>query len=160
MPACGKSYWGQRLADKHNRPFADLDTYIGTQVGKTIPQLFTLYGEEGFRMLEHNYLTQLLSETEENTIIACGGGTPCFHNNIQLLKDAGRVVYLEATPELLYKHILKSDEERPLLNSNIPLIKQLDNLLRQRKLFYEQAHYILQAQDITLATFDKILNDV
>lgn len=160
MPGSGKSYWGQQVAALYNSPFADLDTLISTGENMSIPQIFAVYGEAVFREGERHYLLRAIETMESRAVIACGGGTPCFYDNMQQMKIAGTVIYLEADPDYLYKNILQGIESRPLLERSQTIIEQLEEMLASRRPFYEQAHYILQAKDITLATFDKIFNHV
>ncbi len=160
MPGSGKSYWGQQVAALYRLPFTDLDALITDGENMGIPQIFEKYGEDGFRERERKYLQQIIETAGENAVIACGGGTPCFYDNMQLMKNAGTVIYLEADPDYLYGNMLQSIESRPLLERSSPIMEQLEKMLSNRKPFYEQAHHILQAKDITLATFDKIINHV
>ncbi len=160
MPAVGKTYWGMRLAEAYSFPFVDLDVMIAEQERASVQALFATYGEHGFREREHKYLGQVIADKGMPAIVACGGGTPCFFDNMQLMKAAGRVIYLQADTTTLLEHIGKSDEVRPLLRGRGDIEAYLDALLAKRKMFYEQAHYILPSGDISLATFAKIISDV
>ena len=157
MPAVGKTYWGKRMAKEFNRPFADLDVFIGEQEQASVPALFAMYGEGGFREREEKYLKQLIQEAEAGTIIGCGGGTPCYKDNMQVMKNAGTVVYLQADTAILLEHLAASDEVRPLLNNRGDAGVYLEGLLQKRKSYYEQSHFILQIADISRSTFAKIL---
>ena len=157
MPCAGKSFWGAKLAPAHKLSFVDLDKYIEQQAGKTIEAIFAEDGEEAFRALEHKYLQEVTVSSEPCTVIATGGGTPCFSGNMEFMKQSGTVVYLNAHPYYLYRNLLRSNEARPLLNTNGDAIDLLQDLLNKRKSCYEQAHIILQAKDISLTTFDKII---
>ena len=86
MPGVGKTTGGNKMAIRHGMSFIDLDTIIEQGERKTIKDIFEQDGEEGFRTLEHKYLEDVINATTGNTIIACGGGTPCFHGNMQLMK--------------------------------------------------------------------------
>lgn len=158
MPAAGKTWWGRQLADKYQLPFTDLDTFISDREQASIPALFARYGEGGFREREQKYLKEICTTVNELSIVACGGGTPAFADNMKVMKAAGIVIYLEADTQLLITNLGTSTEVRPLLNNRGDLAAYLDSLLQKRKSFYEQAHHILQAKDISLATFDKILS--
>jgi shikimate kinase len=157
MPCAGKSYWGAKLAKAHKFTFIDLDKHIEQKEGKTIEAIFAQDGEEAFRSLEHKYVKETLAASEPCTIIATGGGTPCFSGNMDLMKQSGTVVYLQAHPYYLYRNLLRSGESRPLLTGDGDAIDLLQDLLNKRKSCYEQAHIILQAKDISLTTFDKII---
>src|SRR4051794_20436872 len=89
----GKTHWGSRLAERFHLPFFDLDKVISEKEQKTIPEIFAEKGEEYFRYCEKQSLEQLVEENTE-FIISCGGGTPCFFNNIRFMKDKGKVIWL------------------------------------------------------------------
>ncbi|MDE6688385.1 MAG: shikimate kinase, partial [Prevotella sp.] len=97
----GKTTIGKALAKELDIPFYDLDWYIESRRHKTVSQLFAEVGEEAFRKIEHNMLHEVAEF--ENVIISCGGGTPCFFDNIDYMNRQGQVVYLKASPEVLYK---------------------------------------------------------
>jgi shikimate kinase len=159
MPGSGKSYWGRKVAAYYDRQFIDLDEYICEREGRTTPELFAAEGELGFRIMENKYLAELVNTTQSNVVIACGGGTPCYADNMRLMKIEGFVVYLEADTAYLYNNLLQDSNIRPLFDKAAPLQEQIAALYLQRKTFYEQAHIILQAKDISVATFGQILGN-
>jgi shikimate kinase len=158
MPGSGKTYWGEKIAKAFNLDFIDLDTFIVQEEKASIPALFAQYGENGFRERENKYLKKIIKMTTSPTIIASGGGTPCFYDNTTLMKNAGTVVYLQANIAWLVHNITSSDAIRPLLKGRGDVSAYLDDLLKKRKPFYEQAQYILPAKDISLLTFDQIIS--
>jgi len=160
MPAVGKTHWGNKIATTYKIPFVDLDVYIAQQEKASIPALFAMYGENGFREREQKYLGKLVNSTTTTTIFACGGGTPCFADNLELMKKAGTVVYLQSEIALLLNNIKNSDEKRPLLNNRGDLSVYLQDMLVKRKKFYEQAHYILSVKDVSVSDFAKIVAHV
>ena len=92
----------------------------------------------------------------EDVIISCGGGTPCFFDNMDYLNQQGQVVYLKADPEVLYKHLLMAKVERPLLKgkSKEELLTFIREQLDRREPFYSKARYTL---DVSLMdNYDKI----
>lgn len=150
----GKTTVGKALSKELGIPFYDLDWYIENRRRKTIPQLFAEVGEEGFRKIEYNMLHEVAEF--EDVIISCGGGTPCFFDNIDYMNRQGQVVYLKADPEVLYKHLLMGKTERPLLKGKSPeqLIAFIKEQLAQRELFYNRANYSL---DVSLMdNYEKI----
>jgi len=128
----GKTTVGKALSKELGIPFYDLDWYI-----------------ESRNMLHE------VGEFE-NVIISCGGGTPCFFDNIDYMNQQGQVVYLKATPEVLYKHLLMAKVERPLLKgkSSDELIAYIREHLLEREPSYSKARYTL---DVSLMdNFEKI----
>ena len=113
----GKTTVGKALSKDTGMMFYDLDWYIESRMRKTVSQIFAERGEEGFRQIEHNMLHEVAEF--EDVIISCGGGTPCFFDNMDYLNQQGDVVYLKATPETLYKHLMMAKVERPLLKGSL-----------------------------------------
>ncbi len=158
MPCCRENILGDQIAKAYPLEFIDLDVFVALQEKASVPALFAQYGENGFREREHKHLKKLIGNITTNTIIACGGGTPCFHENMQVMKDAGIVIYLQADLPHLLGNINNSKEIRPLLKGRADVGAYLENLLQKRKRFYEQAHHILQTKDISIVTFDEIIS--
>ena len=150
----GKTTVGKALSKETGMMFYDLDWYIESRMHKSVPQLFSERGEEAFRKIEYNMLHEVAEF--EDVIISCGGGTPCFFDNIDYLNQQGDVVYLKATPEVLYKHLLMAKVERPLLKGKSPdeLIAYITQHLKEREPFYSRARHTI---DVTvLDEYDKI----
>ncbi|MBE2288448.1 MAG: shikimate kinase [Chitinophagaceae bacterium] len=160
MPYVGKSHWGKLLAGHNNVPFTDLDDFIEQTAGRTIPDIFSQSGEDIFRALEHQCLKNLLTTETTPQIVACGGGTPCFFNNMDIMKQHGTVVWLNASIPYLLKNATSDTTTRPLIAQNEDPATRLEQLLLSRKDYYSRAHHILQVEDISLTTFDKILRHV
>ena len=150
----GKTTVGKALSKETGMMFYDLDWYIESRMRKSVSQIFAEKGEEGFRKIEYNMLHEVAEF--EDVIISCGGGTPCFFDNMDYLNQQGDVVYLKASPETLYKHLLMAKIERPLLKgkSADELIAYITEHLKQREPFYEKARYILDVN--VLDDYDKI----
>ena len=150
----GKTTVGKALSKETGMMFYDLDWYIESRMRKTVSQIFAERGEEGFRQIEYNMLHEVAEF--EDVIISCGGGTPCFFDNMDYLNQQGDVVYLKATPETLYKHLMMAKVERPLLKDKSPeeLIAYITEHLKERSPFYEKARYSLDVN--VLDNYDKI----
>lgn len=157
MPGTGKSYWGRRLSAHYKLPFVDMDDYIMQAGQKTIAELFDIYGEHQFRITENKVLRKVIDNNTANTIVACGGGTPCFMNNMLLMQQAGAVVYLRAGIPLLLSHLQDEIAKRPLLERQKDMETYLQQLLNTRRSIYEQANYILDTENISLTNFDQII---
>ena len=162
----GKTTIGKALSQELGIVFYDLDWYIENRMRKTVTQIFAEKGEEGFRLIEHNMLHEIAEF--EDVIISCGGGTPCFFDNMDYLNEQGQVIYLKATPEVLYKHLLMSKGERPLLKGKSPeeLITFIREQLEKREPFYTKAQFTLDVSlmdnyekiKITIAKLRELLN--
>ena len=153
----GKSHCGKLWAANSDFSFIDLDAVIEKNEDTTIAKIFEEKGETYFRELEATTLRSL--SNQQNTIIACGGGTPCFHNNMQWMNANGTTVYLKGTPQLLAQRVLNEKQQRPIL-SNIKdeeLEDFIEKKLSERELFYNQAKVILDAGNVTNETFKMIL---
>ena len=154
----GKTTLGKALSKETGLMFYDLDWYIESRMRKTISELFAEMGEEGFRKVEYNMIHEVAEF--EDVIISCGGGTPCFFDNMDYLNQQGDVVYLKATPETLYKHLQMARVERPLLKgkSQEELIDYITTHLQEREPYYQQARYQLDVN--LLDNYDKIQDSV
>ncbi len=137
----GKTTVGKVLAKELGLTFYDLDWYIEGRMRKTVPQLFAEKGEDGFRKVEHTMLHEVAEF--EDIVLSCGGGTPCFFDNIDYMNSQGQVVYLKASPGVLYKHLLMGKTERPLLKGKSPeeLEQFIAGQLAERGKFYSKARY-------------------
>jgi len=150
----GKTTVGRALAKEIGLDFYDLDWYIENRRRKKIPEIFNEVGEEGFRKIER-YMLHEVAEFE-NVVISCGGGTPCFFDNIDYMNQQAPVVYLRCQPEVLHGHLLMGKTERPLLKgkSADELIDFIKEQLRVREPFYNKARYQL---DVSLMdNYEKI----
>jgi len=151
----GKTTIGRKLSKILNLNFYDLDIYIERKHRSSIPYIFNLIGEEGFRLVEHRTLIEFLEK--DNSILSTGGGTPCFYNNIDLLLKKGLTVYLRMTPENLVTRLKSAKRKRPLINklSEDELLEFVSNQLKNREKFYNKAHLIYDADDFNYTDFVK-----
>ena len=150
----GKTTVGKALAKEIGLPFYDLDWYIETRMRKKVSQIFAERGEEGFRQIERNMLHEVAEF--EDVVISCGGGTPCFFDNMEYLNQQAQVVYLRCEPEVLRMHLLMGKGDRPLLKGKTPeeLVGYIREQLEYREQFYTKARFTL---DVTLMdNYDKI----
>lgn len=112
--ASGKTTFGKALAQKLGTTFVDLDQYIEEKSCKSIPEIFQLHGEDEFRKIEKDMLREVV-EAEPDAVIACGGGTPCFFNNMEFLNDNGVTVFLETSTNVLISRLQEANENRPIM---------------------------------------------
>lgn len=116
--ASGKTTFGRALAKATGRDFIDLDFYIEQRFRKPISRIFADEGEARFREMEKAMLQE--AGQFENTVIACGGGTPCFFDNIDFMLQAGTVVFLEASVDRMVQRIIVNNSRRPLMAGKAP----------------------------------------
>ncbi|CCY82555.1 shikimate kinase [Prevotella sp. CAG:1185] len=154
----GKTTLGKVLAKDLGLPFYDLDWYIESRMMKTVPQLFAERGEEGFRKVEHNMLHEVAEF--EDVVISCGGGTPCFYDNMEYMNAQGDTVYLKASPEVLYAHLQMGKVERPLLKNKTREEMQafIQEQLAEREKYYTKARHIFNVD--LLDNYEKIQTSV
>lgn len=149
MPSSGKSTLGRHLAEELDYQFIDLDQYIETEAGKSIPRIFEDEGESRFRQRETNALQTLAKE--KKLVLSTGGGTPCFHNNIDLMNQAGITVFIDVSVKTLTSRLLAEKENiatRPLMQGQ-SIQEYLQQTLQKRKPFYEKARIKLQNDNLT-----------
>ncbi|MBO9632095.1 MAG: shikimate kinase [Chitinophagaceae bacterium] len=144
----GKTHWGKQVANRMGLPFYDLDELIVAQEGRSIADIFTENGEEYFRLAEKQTLEELV-EKEDSMIISCGGGTPCFFNNIDFMKRYGIVVWLNTHVEVILQRLMKERMHRPLLKDiqDGDLRNHIIRKLNERRMYYEQADVIIDKED-------------
>nr|WP_110483088.1 shikimate kinase [Candidatus Karelsulcia muelleri] len=140
----GKTTIGKTLAFNLNQKFYDLDNKIIDYTKESISELFELYGEKKFRKLEYNILYNFLKK-KKYYIFSVGGGTPCYQNNILLMKKYSKIVYLKAEINTLFSRLLKEKENRPLISklSNNDLYNFICDSLKKRLCFYKKADYTI-----------------
>ncbi|HEX2533988.1 MAG TPA: shikimate kinase [Chitinophagaceae bacterium] len=148
---CGKSHWGRLLGEKLKIPFMDLDDRITAAAGKNITEIFAEEGEERFRALERDTLHQL-SEGTDSFIMACGGGTPCFYNNIGYMNRTGTTVWIHCSVDCLFGRLQGEKAKRPLIRdlSDEALKSYIQKKFSDRRIFYEQASVQVPGDELTL----------
>lgn len=140
----GKTTAGRLLAEGLNYDFIDLDELIEEHEGKAITEIFAEKGEDYFRKTEAEVLDSLLGRT--NLVVALGGGTACFHDNMQKMKSSGITVYLKVSPGILARR-LSHGTARPLVagKTGTELKNHIRRLLAGREGWYRQSHLIFDA---------------
>ena len=154
----GKTTVGRQLAQTLGRTFYDLDWYIEMRYHRTVAQLFAERGEDGFRELERNMLHE--AAEFEDIVLSCGGGTPCFFDNMDYICSVSESVYLKATPEVLAQHLKMRRVERPLLKgkNEEELLEFVRTSLKEREPYYLKAKHVV---DVTLLdNYDKLQTSV
>ena len=147
LPGSGKTTIGRRLAAHYGWGFRDLDVDIVAQAGRTIPEIFAAEGEAGFRQHEANALRAVAARPGPPLVLATGGGTPCFHDNLGVLRATGFALWLDVPLPELVRRLVRASSTRPLLAATAAhetpetaLFDQLNRTLAARQQFYSQAH--------------------
>ena len=141
----GKSTVGHHLAHQLEWDFADTDKIISSLSSQSISEIFACQGEQWFREREREILLSL--RESNNTVIATGGGLPCFKDNMEIMNRTGITVYLRLPPEILTDRLLHGYRERPLLQNKTPeeISQYVAETLRKREAYYEKAALIIDA---------------
>ncbi|WP_300727519.1 shikimate kinase [uncultured Bacteroides sp.] len=144
----GKTTLGKAFAQQMDLQFIDLDWYIEERIHKTVQEIFAERGEEGFREIEKNMLHEV-SEFE-NVIIAAGGGTPCFFDNVDYMNRMGDTVFLDVDPKVLFRRLKIAKAKRPLLadKTDEELMDVITGALEKRLPFYSRAKYRFNAEEL------------
>ena len=148
---CGKSTLGKKLAKKLGLEFFDLDKCIEEEAGVSISEIFKTKGEEHFRELETQVLTQLISN-QTKYVVALGGGAPCFNDNMKLINEAGTSIYLKYNEGILASRLINAKTERPLIANKTKeeLIDFISKLLSEREQYYNQSKIVVEGNNITV----------
>lgn len=155
----GKSTAGKRLAARLNYDFIDLDQFIEQEYKLSIPEIFSTRGESEFRSYEHNCLKALLSK--DKVVIACGGGTPCYYNNMELMNSNGITIYLKMSTDALISRLAASKDKRPIIANKTPadLKTFIGRQLEKREDFYHQAQFTVKGKDLDLEELASFVQD-
>ena len=142
----GKTTVGKLLAKKLHLGFIDLDLFIEKRYNKSVSQLFADHGEESFREIEAKVLREV--SDFEDVVISTGGGAPCFHRNMQRIKETGTSVYLKTSAQELARRLEAGKSSRPLVRDKSPeeLVQFIAGNLTQRDSYYNQADIIFDAE--------------
>lgn len=156
MMGAGKSSAGKVLAKKLHWRFVDSDKVIEKITKMTIPEIFEKKGEQAFRKIEKRVIQKLCQKKE--TVIAVGGGAPCFQENWNSFRKNGFVIYLSASAKTLYRRLKKdpATSQRPVIDGKAVLSK-IRALLRERERFYKKADCVVRTDFLTkLQTTEKL----
>ncbi len=145
MMGCGKNFLSQQIAEKLQLPIYDLDKLIENEEQDSIVEIFAKKGEKYFREIETKILRSF--SNEESFVLATGGGAACFNNNMEWMNEQGITVWLNETIDIITERLLKEKTQRPLIKNikDDELKEFLNNMLVQRKKYYEQATITLKS---------------
>lgn len=136
---CGKSTMGRAVSALTGVPFIDLDNYIEQRYHLTVKEIFAQRGEDGFRDVERRMLQEVADF--ENVIVACGGGTPCFFDNMEYMNAHGTTVFLNTPIDRLHSRLMRGRHKRPLIanKSDEELLIFIKDALAKRMEHYSKA---------------------
>jgi len=148
--ACGKSAAARAIATLSGLKYIDLDDFIVQKEGMRIPDIFKQKGEIYFRKKESFYLNELLSQ-KPGIIVAVGGGTPCYGQNMALINQKATSIFINTPLKILVNRLLSEKSTRPLVAdlNDADLPEFVAKHLFERMPFYEKARYTIAAADKT-----------
>ena len=156
----GKTFLGKLWAEDNSLSFFDLDLLIEDEERMSVEKIFSTYSKDYFREKEAAVLRN--TDRFDDCIIACGGGTPCFFDNMQWMNKTGVTVFLNESPENIFHHIINEKKMRPLLKSqtaeSLPVF--IEEKLNERIPFYSQSKISLPSEHLNRNGFNFILNQI
>lgn len=157
--ASGKSAIGSVLANKLGMQFIDLDNFIEENEKLSIADIFSVKGEIYFRKKEEEYLQELL-HLKNDCVISLGGGTPCYGNSMNLIKNNATSFYLKASIITLFERLKDETSQRPLVSAigEENLKEYIAKHLFERGLYYEMANHTISVDKKKIFTIiDEII---
>ena len=168
----GKSFFAEKIASMMNIPFIDLDVELEREEGASIGEIFSKKGEDEFRRIEASLLRQRVASFCENdrsavdtgnfvALIACGGGTPCFHDNIEWMNQHGLTIWINPPVEVLKQRLVLETEKRPLIAglSGELLENYIDTQLKVREQYYAKAKIQITNSATPIEEIIKMIKD-
>ncbi len=157
---CGKTTWSRKLAAKLGYEFIDLDHALEAQMGMSIAEYFSSFGEDAFRKLESDVLKQ--TEYPENVVVSTGGGLPCFFDHMEWMNGNGKTLYIKLSPKTLADRLENSKTVRPVLQGKkgYDLVEFITGKLAERESFYLQAHHHIDGIDLSVEKLEEAINAV
>ncbi len=155
----GKSHWGKIWSDETGMAFYDLDDIIEKEENMSVDELFDKKGEAYFRKIESDLLRRMANH--DNCVVSCGGGTPCYDDNMKWMNENGLTVYLQASPVKLLENILDEIEKRPVLK-NInkgEMLFFVEQKLKERSQYYTQSKIELKVSELKNTTINDIIQN-
>lgn len=146
--ASGKTTLGRAFARATGMDFIDLDFYISQRFRASVSEIFASRGEEGFREVERNMLHE--AGEFDNTVVSCGGGTPCFFDNMEYMNSRGVTVFLDANAQCIARRLLVAKTRRPIVEGRsaeeLPLF--IEEHLQKRMPFYGKAQMRIDSTEL------------
>ena len=154
----GKSHWGPLWAKNTHLSFYDLDQQVEKSFRLSVQEIFEQHGEEKFREIERIQLRKF--EAKKGFILSCGGGTPCYFDNMDWMKKQGLTIYLKTDPAQILERVMNEKEKRPLLKkvNTSELLFFIENKLAEREKFYTAAHHTLDTVSLQEDSLQQLLS--
>lgn len=152
----GKTTIGRRLASRLDYKFLDLDNYIEEENHMSINAIFDRHGEMHFRDLERVALFETFRMSK--VVVACGGGTPCFFDNIQQILKNGLSIYIQLPVGALADRLIHAKNTRPLIKNNPDLKTYISEMLETRQVYYNQAHIIVDGLNTNIENLIQLIH--
>ena len=158
----GKSFLGKIWGEVFSIPFYDLDKLIEDEERITVENIFATFGEDYFREREAAVLRN--TDRFETCIIACGGGTPCYFDNMNWMNKNGVTVFLNESEINIFNHLKNDKKIRPLIiEQDEKTLKQfITNKLQERNSFYNECRLVLTGDQLNrdgFAVIQKYINE-
>ncbi len=155
----GKTTVGKKLASRLKYKFIDTDMAFMEKFKISVVDFFSKYDENLFRKLEHELLKEIL--ITKNVIISTGGGTPCFYDNMSLIKNHGISMYLKMSLESILYRMKESKKKRPVLQKleKGKLKNFIKNQLSEREKYYNQADYVVKGENADIKMILKLISN-
>ncbi len=143
----GKTTAGKKLASAVGYTFVDLDSLIEKETGQSISQLFES-GMDKFREMESVILKH--TGNYSNSVIATGGGTPCYYDNLMWMNKTGITIYLKLSAGSLFHRLAAAKQKRPLIQgkTDVELMEFIMETLKDREKFYARSKYVIKGEDL------------
>ena len=167
----GKSFYAKGMSEHLHVPFVDLDQFIEEDQSMTIGEIFEKLGESAFRTLESVAIKQVYADILARStktkhkndilgIISCGGGTPCFNDNMDWMNQHGLTVWINPAEEIILERLMKERKTRPLVAAltEDALKDFIHRTLMERKSYYEKAQTVICQSDIPISEFVNTVN--
>jgi len=156
----GKTTVGKNLAQRLKFCFIDMDTFIEQKYHRTISNYFEADGEEKFREIEHLALKEIIKL--ENIVVATGGGTPCFYDNMDQMNRQGITIYLKMEVQALANRLKNNQSKRPLIKGKTQsqLIEYITKTLAERKKYYQKSHYTIETINLNTTELVKQISGI
>ena len=155
----GKSSLGKKLASRLKMNFIDSDQSIAKEQQLSIAEIFEKKGETAFRALENEWLKKF---HDHNSVVALGGGTPCFMNNMQIIQEKGVVVHLVLSIGNITNRLWEAKTKRPLLkpymHSKEALASFIATSMAERVSFYKQADIVFEASNMKAVKLNLLID--